>query len=47
MSDETELVRLREVLDNYPGELARLLEERTLLDARMLQFQNKVAEVGS
>jgi hypothetical protein len=48
MSDEqtTELVRLREVLDNYQGELARLLEERTLLDARVLQLQNKIRHVA-
>ena len=48
MSDErtTELVRLREVLHNYQGELARLLEERNLLDARILQLQNKIRHVA-
>ena len=48
MSDErtTEMVRLRDVLDNYQGELARLLEERTRLDERILQLQNKIRHVA-
>ena len=48
MSDErtTEMVRLRDVLDNYQGELDRLLEERTRLDARILQLQNKIRHVA-
>jgi hypothetical protein len=49
MSDErpTEMVRLRDVLDNYQGELERLLEERTRLDDRILQLQNKIRHVAS
>ena len=42
----TEIVRLREVLDNYQGELARLLEERTVLDAAILQLQDKIRHVA-
>ena len=42
----TEIVRLREVLDNYQGELARLLEERTALDAGILQLQDKIRHVA-
>ena len=48
MSDErpTEMVRLRDVLDNCQGELERLLEERTHLDERILQLQNKIRHVA-
>ena len=48
MSDErtTEMVRLRDVLDNCQGELERLLEERTRLDERILQLQNKIRHVA-
>jgi hypothetical protein len=49
MSDErtTEIVRLRDVLDNHQGDLERLLEERTRLDERILQLQNKIRHVAS
>jgi hypothetical protein len=48
MSDErpTEMVRLRDVLDNHQGELERLLEERTRLDERILQLENKIRHVA-
>ena len=48
MSDErtTEMVRLRDVLDNCQRELERLLEERTRLDERILQLQNKIRHVA-
>ena len=42
----TEMLRLRDVLDNSQGELARLLEERTRLDERILQPQNKIRHVA-
>jgi hypothetical protein len=42
----TEMVRLRDVLDNYQGELERLLEERTRLDARILQLQQDIRHVA-
>ena len=42
----TEIVRLRDVLVNYQGELARLLEERTVLDAAILELQNKIRHVA-
>ena len=37
-----EMVRLRDVLDNYQGELERLLQERTRLDARILHCSRNV-----
>jgi hypothetical protein len=48
MSDErtTAMVRLRDVLDRCQGELERLLAERTRLDERILQLENKVPGVG-
>jgi hypothetical protein len=48
MSDErpTEIVRLRDEFDNHQGELERLLEERTRLDERILQLQNKIRHVA-
>jgi len=48
MKDErtAEMVRLREVLDNYQGELERLLQERTRLDARILQLQHDIRHVA-
>jgi hypothetical protein len=48
MRDErtAEMVRLREVLDNYQGELERLLQERTRLDARILQLQHDIRHVA-
>jgi hypothetical protein len=48
MRDErtTEMVRLRDVLDNYQGELERLLQERTRLDARILQLQHDIRHVA-
>ena len=48
MRDErtAEMVRLRDVLDNYQGELERLLEERTRLDARILQLQQDIRHVA-
>jgi len=48
MSDErtSEMVRLRDVLDHCEGELERLLEERTRLDAAILQLQNKIRHVA-
>src|SRR5688572_31183109 len=48
MSDErtSEMERLRDVFDNYQGELARLLEERTRLDERILSLQNKIRHVA-
>ena len=48
MRDErtAEMVRLRDVLDNYQGELERLLEERTRLDARILQLQHDIRHVA-
>jgi hypothetical protein len=42
----TEMVRLREVLDNYQAQLAGLLEERTALDTAILQLQNKIRHVA-
>jgi hypothetical protein len=42
----TEMLRLRDVLDNYQGELERLLEERTRLDARILQLQQNLRHVA-
>jgi len=41
-----EMVRLREVLDHYQGELERLLQERTRLDARILQLQHDIRHVA-
>jgi hypothetical protein len=48
MSDErtTAIVRLRQVLENYQGELSRLLEDRAALDAAILQLQNKIRHVA-
>lgn len=48
MRDErtAEMVRLRDVLDNYQGELERLLEERTRLDASILQLQQDIRHVA-
>ena len=48
MKDErtAEMVRLRDVLDNYQGELERLLQERTRLDARILQLQHDIRHVA-
>ena len=48
MRDErtAEMVRLRDVLDNYQGELERLLQERTRLDARILQLQQDIRHVA-
>ena len=48
MRDErtAEMVRLRDVLDNYQGELERLLQERTRLDARILQLQHDIRHVA-
>ena len=48
MKDErtAEMVRLREVLDNYQGELERLLQERTRMDARILQLQHEIRHVA-
>jgi hypothetical protein len=48
MRDErtAEMVRLRDVLDNYQGELERLLQERTRLDARILPLQHDIRHVA-
>jgi hypothetical protein len=48
MKDErtAEMVRLRDVLDNYQGELERLLQERTRLDARILELQHDIRHVA-